>query len=137
MQMNEVTTASLEAAARDVGDGPVVMVNLLWFRDKPEYPPGFEAAKPDVRSAYYEGYAFAFRAVAQEVGVSVEVVHAGARLNSVLAEPDEDWDEIALVRYNSFADLRKIIESESYARLANPHRLAAIANWRFFATRAR
>ena len=137
MQMNELNKAALDEASRTVGDGPVVMVNLLWFRDKPEYPPGFEGAKPDARSAYYEGYVDAFRVVAQEVSVTPEVVYVGQNLSGVLAGPDDDWEEIVLVRYQTFGDLRKMIESETYARIANPHRKAAIANWRFFVTGSR
>ena len=55
MLLNDLTTAAMDAAAPAIGDGPVTMVNLLWFRDTPGYEPGFTAAKPDVRSAYYEG----------------------------------------------------------------------------------
>ena len=135
MQMNELTTAALDAAERVAGDGPVVMVNLLWFRDAPAYPAGFEGARPDARSAYYEGYVSAFRVVAKEVGVVPEVVYVGSQVNGLLAGPDDDWDDIVVVRYESFADLRKIVENEAYIRTASPHRRAGIANWRFFATR--
>ena len=111
--------------------------NFIWFRDKPEYPPGFDGAQPDARSAYYKGYVDAFRVAAQEVGVGPELVYAAQRLHGILAGPDDDWDDVVLVRYPSFSDLRKIIESETYERLASPHRTAAVANWRFIVTGAR
>ncbi|MGX9424797.1 MULTISPECIES: hypothetical protein [Bradyrhizobium] len=135
--MNELTKEALDAAERAVGEGPVVMINLLWFRNAPDYPAGFEGAKPNARSAYYEGYASAFRTTAEDLGVASQVVYAGNRLNGLLAGPNDDWDDIVVVRYERFADLRKIVESDAYDRTATPHRLAGIANWRFFATRGR
>lgn len=132
--MNELTSSALDAAERIVGDGPVVMVNLLWFRDQPAYPAGFATAKPDPRSAYYEGYAGAFRAIAGDMGIAVQLVHAGRRQHSVLAGPEDDWDDIVIVRYECFADLRRIADSEAYATTASPHRLAGVAKWRFIAT---
>lgn len=136
MQMNELTPGTLAAAEREIGQGPVVMVNLLWFRTAAEYPANFEGAKPDARSAYYEAYAGAFRAIAQEMGVATELVYAGSRLAGFIAGSDDDWDDMVLVRYNSLADLRKVVESETYAVRANPHRMASIRNWRFIATRS-
>ena len=134
MILNELTPRALSGANEAAGEGPVVMVNLLWFRPTPLYPDGFEGAKASSREAYYIAYASAIRAVAVELGVSMELVYAGDRRCSVLAEPDDDWDDIVMVRYGSLQDLRRILESEAYRQNAAPHRLAAIANWRFFAT---
>ena len=137
MLLNHLATAAMDAAAPAIGDGPVTMVNLLWFRDAPGYEPGFAAAKLDVRSAYYEGYAGAFVAVAKELGVEgVEIVLVGSRKEGLVAGPDDDWDDIVILRYPSFADFRRIVESDQYLRQADPHRVAAVANWRLIATRA-
>ena len=125
----------MDAAAPAIGDGPVTMVNLLWFRDALAYDTEFADAKSDVRSAYYEGYAGAFVGVAQELGVEgVEVVFVGSRKEGLVAGTDDDWDDIVIVRYQSFADFRRIIESEQYLSKASPHRVASIANWRLVAT---
>lgn len=135
MQLNELTAAAMDAAAPAIGDGPVTMVNLVWFRDMLAYDAGVEGAKSDVRSAYYEGYAGAFVGVAQELGVQgVEVVFVGSRKDGLVAGTDDDWDDIVIVRYRSFADFRKIVESEQYLSKASPHRVASIANWRLVAT---
>jgi hypothetical protein len=133
--MNELTPSALEAAERIVGDGPVVMANFLWFRDQPAYPAGFTTPKRDARSAYYEGYADAFRAIAGDLGLAPQLVYAGRRQHGLLAGPDDDWDDIVIVRYERFADLRRIVNSDAYAITANPHRLAGVAKWRFIATR--
>ena len=135
MKLNDLTTAAMDSAEASIGAGPVTMVNLLWFRERPEYEAGFDHAQPDVRSAYYEGYAGAFDAVAGELGVAgVEVVLAGSRKAGLIAGPDDDWDDIVVVRYRSFADFRRIVESDRYLKTASPHRVAAVANWRLIAT---
>jgi len=122
-----------EAAAR-LGEGPVVMVNLLTFRESPLYEHGFVDRKPSARAAYYEGYAGAFGQIALRLGIEYELVHAGSQLLTLIPREPESWDDIVIVRYRSLSDLRKITESEEYARDATPHRLAAIADWRFIAT---
>lgn len=60
MLLNDLTSAAMADAARLIGDGPVTMVNLPWFREAPGYEPGFAEAKPDVRSPYCKGYVSAF-----------------------------------------------------------------------------
>lgn len=137
MILNELTGAVLASAQQAIGDGPVVMVNHLWFRDTALYPTGFADPRPTARDAYYGAYAGAIRAVAGDLGVSMQLIYAGERVAGLLVGPDEDWDEIVLVRYESFAEFRAIVESDAYRETAAPHRLAAIANWRFFATRAK
>lgn len=127
----------LDQAARAIGDGPVVMVNLLRFRATPDYPLGFEGAHADSRSGYYHGYVGGFRLAAEELGIAPELVYAGAQLAGLLVGQDDLWDEIAIVRYADFADLRRILASDTYVRHAKPHRFAVLADWRFIATKER
>lgn len=135
MKLNDLTTAAMDSAEASIGAGPVTMVNLLWFREQLEYEVGFPDAKLDVRSAYYEGYAGEFVAVAKKLGVKgVEVVLAASRKGGLVTSPDDDWDDIVVVRYRSFADFRKIVESDQYLETASPHRVAAVADWRLVAT---
>lgn len=133
----ELDERRLEDAARAVGDGPVVMVNLLRFRATPDYPAGFEDAYHDSRRGYYEGYVGGFRAACAELGVTPELVYAGVRCAGIHVGADDDWDEIVLVRYAAFDDLRRILSSDTYIRRAKPHRFAILADWRFIATKAR
>jgi hypothetical protein len=133
----ELDEKALDEAAQLIGAGSVVMVNLLRFRDVPDYPAGFADTKPDAHSGYYEGYVNGFRAACEELGVVPQLLYAGSHIYSLLAGPHDDWDEIAVVRYDSFADLRSILDSQIYEQRAKPHRFAAVAEWRFFVTRAR
>ncbi|MFB4373721.1 hypothetical protein RAC92_09140 [Agrobacterium sp. CR_3] len=136
--MHDVTLPmrALDEAIARMGDGPVVMVNLLTFRASPLYPDGFADRKPSARAAYYEGYAGAFGQIAAQMGIAYELVHAGRQLSTLVPTEPEGWDDIVIVRYRSLVDLRRIIETEDYADHAAPHRLAAILAWRFIATSA-
>ena len=137
MILNELSTEALDAATPELGTGPVTMLNLLWFRPEVAYSAIAESPQPDPRSALYNGYAVAFTEIAQELGVEgVEAVYVGHRGAGLVAAPEDDWDDLVIVRYRSFADFRKIVESEPYARRAKPHHRAAIANWRLIATTA-
>lgn len=133
----ELSDAALADAAQMLGDAPVVMVNLLWFRDTPDYPAGFSDAKTDSRTGYYEGYVSGFRETCAQLGIEPALLYAGPRMAGILAGPDDDWDEIVVVRYSRFGDLQRILDSETYALRAKPHRFAVLADWRFIATRAR
>lgn len=133
----ELDDAALKEAALAIGDGPVVMVNLLRFRDVPEYPTGIADARLDSQSGYYEGYVGGFHAACEDLGVVPQLLYAGSRICSLLAGPDDDWDQIAVVRYDSFADLQRILDSQTYQLRAKPHRFAVVSDWRFIATRAR
>ena len=135
MVLNEMTKSALDAATSAIGDGPVTMMNLLWFRSEVAYEGDFTGAQPDPQSAFYKGYSVAFFKIVQELGVEgVEAVYVSHRAAGLVAASDDDWDDLVVVRFRSFADFRKIVESEQYAQRAKPHHHAAIANWRLIAT---
>ncbi len=133
---NGLPDTALAEAIRIVGSGPVTMVNLLRFWDMPRYQSDFADKKDDVRSAYYGGYAGEFREVASKLGISTQLIHAGKKLHGLLQTEADNWDDIVIVRYESLLDLQAIIENEHYKERAVPHRLAAVADWRFIATAA-
>ena len=134
MEFNNLTSAALRAAASFVPEGPVTMLNLVRFRDDVSYPEGFVDRKPTPRAAYYEGYAGAFREVARGLGIlDIELIFRGGIAAALVASPEDRWDDVVLVRYRSFDTLRMILESSDYKRLADPHRRAAVRDWRFYA----
>lgn len=53
---------------------------------------------------------------------------------TLVSTEDEQWDDIVMIRYDSFSDLLSIIRHPDYLLRAEPHRQAAIANWRFIAS---
>src|SRR4051794_28412174 len=109
MELNDLSLAALNTAAPALQRGPVAMLNLVRFRNEPAYPDGFEPRKTTPRSAYYEGYAGAFREVAQQVGVTeIEVIFRGPITAGLVASADDIWDDALIVKYPSFDAFRKI-----------------------------
>ncbi len=134
MILYELTTEALDAAAPALGTEPVTMVNQLWFRPEAAYSEAVTNPQLDARSALYQGYVPAFSQVAQELGITgIEPVFVGHRAAGLVASGEDDWDDLVIVRYRSFDDFRKIVESEQYKRLAKPHHRAAVFNWRIIA----
>lgn len=113
-------------------DVPIVMVNLVTYHNFVRYS---DTDSCTGREAYLTRYAPAFRraAVAAQVN-GIEVLYMGAFAASIVPRENSQWDEIVLVRYPSFAALRKVIESPLYKSEAEPHRKAALKNWQFIVT---
>ena len=42
----------------------------------------------------------------------------------------EEWDQVGIVQYDSLATFEKIVTSEVYKKECEPHRLAALEDWR-------
>lgn len=116
-------------------EGPVVMLNLLRFRDEADYGPDSGHAPCSGRTAYLERYVQAFRALAPEFG-GASPIHLGEAHELLVGGEDEQWDVIALMRYPDLASLKAFLGDERYLRDAAPHRVAALADWRFLATSA-
>ena len=132
MDTVECSAAALEAAGKALGgEGPVYMVNMVRYRDQADYH-GKSALPPcSGRDAYFQRYAPAFNKVAQ--GEDYGVFWLG-NVRDVLVGAGERWDDTVIVRYSSFAALRRILQSASYEEEAAPHRRAALADWRFIVT---
>lgn len=104
------------------GMGPVVMLNLVKFKD---------------RKIYMEEYLPAFNTVTKELGVSgVNVRFLGEVVGNIIADESDEWDEVLLVEYPSAEVFRKIAESELYQTIANPLRIAGTAEIKLIMTRS-
>ena len=129
----EITPDVLQVAAEAVpADSPIYMVNLLRYKDQADYADPGNAHPRSGREAYAEGYVPAFRKIAAEHGV--EVFYLGNALTALVGPDGEQWDDVGIVKYPSFAAFRRIVESAEYKTSAEPHRLAALADWRLIAT---
>ena len=128
----EISLAGVDAAERALAaDTPVMMVNLLRYREQAQYDGG-TLPPCSGREAYFQRYVPTFAAVTQGQGISAEWV--GAVHAALVAPGGEAWDDVAIVRYPSVAAFRAMIESDAYRNQAAPHRLAALADWRLLAT---
>ena len=114
----------------DGGDSPVVMINLLRYRERAGYPAGFGAEPCSGREAYQRYGAL----------VGPHLASAGARMlwlgsvqASVIAPPDERWDDAVLVEYPSRKAFLQMVASPEYQEVAR-HRTAALDDSRLIAT---
>lgn len=112
-------------------DVPVLMVNLLRYNEQAQYE-SVQEPPCSGREAYFTRYVPAFAAVTEGQGIGAEWV--GSVHAALVGPTDEAWDDVAIVRYPSMAAFRAMIESDAYRRQADPHRRAALADWRLLAT---
>jgi uncharacterized protein (DUF1330 family) len=103
-------------------DGPIVMVNLLKFRDKAEYEDGRETDLTG-REAYML-YGAAVAELITEYGG--RIVFAGDVTHLTIGEVEELWDEVALAEYPNRGALVAMSTSEEFAKIA-AHRSAGLA----------
>jgi uncharacterized protein (DUF1330 family) len=135
MGIVEYNQEAFEAASLALGDaGPVYMVNMVRYRPQADYGGRAELPPCSGREAYFQRYAPAFNKLAQ--GEDYSVFWVGNVQGMLAASETEAWDDIVIVRYSSFAALRRILESPAYEAEAAPHRRAALQDWRFIATTA-
>ena len=100
-------------------DAPILMLNLLRYREAADYPcSGREA---------YRRYSRTALAKVQGVGGRVELL-AAAQV-ALIAPAGEQWDELLLVRYPSKAAFLGMLADPEY-RAATVHRTAALADSR-------
>ncbi|WBL75894.1 hypothetical protein I3J27_22990 [Bradyrhizobium xenonodulans] len=130
VEIGEAALAS--AAAKYPGDQPIFMLNLLRYRDEALYRANAELPVCSGREAYYTRYVPAFRKLALRQGVVPTWLGSVGAL--LVGAEGEAWHDVAIVRYPDFATFQHIVSSADYRREAEPHRLAALADWRLIAT---
>ena len=130
--MTDLTPAALEAARAELADaGPIQMVNLLRYHVQADYGAETRFAPCSGRNAYYQRYIPAFGAIPG--AEKSKIIWIGNVQATLVAPAGERWDDVAIVEYESFEAMRAIVESAQYAREAEPHRRAALQDWRFLA----
>ena len=133
METVDCSAAALEAAGKTLdGEGPIYMVNMVRYKDRADYQGTSALPACSGREAYFQRYAPAFNKVAQ--GEDYGVFWLGNVREVLVGAEGEQWDDIVIVRYSSFAALRRILQSGAYEEEAAPHRRAALADWRFLVT---
>ncbi len=103
------------------GQGPVVMLNLIRFKDK---------------KIYFDEYIPAFGQVVEQLGIEgVKVRFVSEVVANIVADGQEQWDEVVLVEYPSAEAFMTIAQSEVYQTIANPLRIAGTAELKLIMTR--
>src|SRR4051812_43561418 len=84
-------------------DGPIVMLNLLRYRDG-----------ADARASYHE---YARRIVPFLEKVGAEVVYVGDCSTALVAPEGHDWDAVLLVRYPSRQAFSQMVADPDYQQI--------------------
>jgi hypothetical protein len=139
MTTTDLNPELIAQLARDLPDGhPFYMVNLLRFREKASYADGVVPAGNLGQEAYFNGYLPAFAAIAaiaKDIDLaSVRPIFAGLVAGIVAGPTNEFWHATVAIEYPDFAAFVRVVESDRYRRTANPHRRAALADWRLIAS---
>ena len=129
----EITAEGFEAAGKFIPPNtPLVMINLLRYREVAEYSKYPEALPCSGREAYRLRYlqGGALNVVRSNGG---SVLWFGSVFGGVICPPDERWDDALLVQYPASDRLMKIYADPAYQAIAF-HRTAALEDSRLIAT---
>jgi len=107
---------------------PIIMINLLKFRDKARYPDGSIACSG--REAYQAYTKIASKTLAEIGG---EMFWRGLVCGSLIAPEGETWDEALLIKYPSIEAFEKMLAMPEYQK-GTVHRSAALEDSRLIAT---
>ena len=112
----------IDVMANDPGpDGPIVMVNLLKFREKAAYKDGSDAELSG-REAYARYGAGVAPLIEKHGG---RLIFAGPVTFLTLGLVEDLWDQVALVEYPSRKSLFDMSASEAYQQISH-HRDAGL-----------
>jgi len=112
----------IEAMRAPGPQGPIVMVNLLKFREKAQYPDGRDAHLSG-REAYMR---YAVEVTKLLVKFGGRAIFAGDVTHLALGRVEELWDEIALAEYPNRGALLAMSSSPEWRAIA-VHREAGLA----------
>lgn len=120
--IHPIRTEALDAITATVpAETPIHMLNLLLFQ-------------PGGQDRYFGDYVGAFRQLMAKLNIDgIAPIWLGNVTAGVAAPDGEQWDAALIVRYPSMAAFRAIVESEAYRTQVEPHRLAALRDWRLIA----
>jgi uncharacterized protein (DUF1330 family) len=111
-------------------DQPVVMINLLRYRDRAAYPEGSGVEPCSGRDAYRR---YGARSIGFITAVGGEVIWQGSTKAVLIGPTSERWDKALLVRYPSKRAFLEMVGNPAYQAITF-HRTAALEDSRLIAT---
>jgi hypothetical protein len=108
---------------------PIYMLNLWKFRAEAAYLPEHAAlaGPPCTGREAMTRYRTAILSVAPPGAAEYFV---SSVLTEVVAPKGESWDTVVLVRYDKMENFKKMVECKKYKESIEPHRLAALEDFR-------
>ena len=118
------TPAQMQAMIENGPDGPIVMVNLLRYRDRAAYEPDRAEAMENLsgREAYQRYGITAFQHVTARGG---GIAWMGPQALVFIGGPEQEWDDIVCVKYPSRQKFLEMISDPAYLA-ATYHRDAGL-----------
>jgi uncharacterized protein (DUF1330 family) len=125
----EPTQAQFErlAAAAGTDDGPVIMINLLRFKERAD---GIDGADGITGAAAYARYGDAARKFLARAGGRVLLITVPTE--SVIGPHDCEWDMVLAVEYPSRRAFIEMVSDPAYLEI-HAHRAAALGDSRLIA----
>ncbi len=129
----EPSAEALQAFVETPDDGgPVVMINLLRYRDRAVYAEGADAEPCSGREAYQR---YAEGVLSRLASVGARPIWAGSVAATVIAPHGERWHDAILVEYPSRKAFLEMVSQPEYQAVVH-HRTAALEDSRLIATKA-
>ena len=127
----ETSAEQLQKFIADSQDaGPIVMINLLRYRDRAEYPSGSSAEPCSGRDAYQR---YSAAVMPMLIAVGGKALWLGNVKRTVIGPASDRWDDAILVQYPSRKAFLTMVSTSDYQSVA-VHRTAALADSRLIAT---
>jgi uncharacterized protein (DUF1330 family) len=120
-ELYPVTDEQLAAMTEPGPAGPIVMVNLLKFREQAAYEDGSDRHLTG-REAY-QRYAAAVGKLIRMYGG--RFIFAGDVTHLMIGQTDEMWDEVALAEYPDRAAFMSMLQAPAF-QAASHHRVAGL-----------
>jgi len=111
------------------GDGPIVMLNLLRFREHADYAGHPQEPARTGREAYRHYIGLAMPIVEKANG---RIAQMGAQIATLIAPGDERWDDFLLLEYPTRKPFIEAMRCEAYRKVSH-HRTAALLDSRLIA----
>ena len=111
------------------GKGPVVMLNLLTFREKADYT-GVDNLKPDKEISGKDAYKLYMKYTQPAIeSVGSKLLFYGKSNQFLIGPTSESWDAVLLVEHPSVEKFLEFAKNENYLKTAG-HRTAALEDSR-------
>jgi uncharacterized protein (DUF1330 family) len=111
------TPAQMQAMMEKGPEGPIIMVNLLKYRERAAYEAARAEAKEDLsgREAYQRYGAAAFQHVSARGG---SIAWMGPQALVFIGGPEQEWDDIVCVKYPSRQKFLEMVSDPDYLAAA-------------------
>ncbi|KAF2646536.1 hypothetical protein P280DRAFT_464741 [Massarina eburnea CBS 473.64] len=109
---------------------PVYMLNLWKYRTEAKYAPGESALAGEPCSGREASNRY-ITAITPLMPKDFEL-HFTSSVAGLISAPEgeQHWDTVEIVKYPTLEGFRKMMESKEYLETAQPHRVAALEDFR-------